>query len=262
MHQRQKAIEQAALKLSLPSALIVRESGELTVVGASQTAGHPAIANVIGKEKHMSQELSRTAQIIQRLIDAKRRDNSRSLPKRADLRSNPKARGLCYVATSIRNPIVSSLEKQLEKWFGANFHFNHLINNSTVNQRAVEDFDALLRVRGYIAFNTEYLHILVDDLRRQCKDYREFDENVYVNDGIGILLDTVDQNWNRNGAPGILQRVAQLLRDRFGITIELMTEDEALEHMQAVLEEYVTLYDELLKKAAALKEAAGATDGN
>ena len=205
----------------------------------------------------MSQELSRTAQIIQRLIDVKKREHlSRSYPDRSDFLTNPKARGLYYVANSIRNPIATSLEKQLEKWFGTHFRFNHLNNNWSVDQREIDNFDDLLRLRGYIAFNTEYLRTLVEDLRRQCKDYKEFDQNVYITDGIGILLDAADTSWNRNGAPEMVQRVAQLLRDRFGITIELLTQDQALEHMQAVLEEYVTLYDELLAKAAAMTEAA------
>jgi hypothetical protein len=210
----------------------------------------------------MSQELSRTAQIIQRLIDVQKREHlSRCYADRSDFRLNAKARGLYYVANSIRNPIVSSLEDQLEKWFGPNFRFSYLSNNWTVDPSAINKFEDLLRVRGYISFNTEYLRTIVDELRSKCGNYKEFDQNVYVTDGIGVLLDAADQNWNRNGSPGLVQRVAQLLRDRFDITIELMTEDQALEHMQSVLDEYVTLYDDLLTKATALTEAAAGTDG-
>jgi hypothetical protein len=158
---------------------------------------------------------------------------------------------------------ATRLFRRVEEWLGPEFQFSHLIDgHCKVADSEAERFNEMLKLRAFVYFNVQHLRRVVFDLRCGSPAVLAFDQQVSKEDGVHLLLNSAEHSWYQIGAPGFVRRAAELLRTRFAIEIKLLSEDEALEQMQAVLDGLAEEYEKLKERAFDLQRQAIAAAAN
>lgn len=208
----------------------------------------------------MSQEFSpttrRIAALVQRFMDVDRKNHQdRTYPNWSKFQANPVARAQGFAVHSVV-AAADEFRRNVEKWFGSGFAFRHLADNWTASLHDAQKFEQLLRVHAPIAMNSQHLKSVLEDLRRQSKDFRTFDQTIHVEGAAGIKLDAAQDGWNRNGSKAVLTEVVELIRTKLGVEVTLLNDDEAVEHALVVLEQYATSYEMMMNHAMELSRAS------
>jgi hypothetical protein len=173
----------------------------------------------------------------------------------------PQARARTYVSGSLRRGAAPALLNPVQTWFGPHFRFKDVFlgrSDTQVDEQNLAMFEKMLRVHSFTHFNSALLKNLIETFRVRAKDgesVEEFKREVW-DEGLGLMLDAATDYWDRPGAVGLINKVARELASLFVIKVNLMTEDETLEHMLIVLEEYADSYEAITKDATTRHRAA------
>jgi|GEM_PF-3873176 len=166
------------------------------------------------------------------------------------LRDCPVARAMFAVGLQLEESANQAV-RTYETWVEQGARFDQLCHGkgSLVSDDTAKRMYDNWRVRAYVGYNCEYLRSIVEEQRRKCKDFRGFDDLMYRQHAVNILLDSTTDQWNRTGSESLVRHVAQVIREHLHVEVKLMTEDEALDHLIVTLEVLGEEYESLMRRA-------------
>jgi len=167
------------------------------------------------------------------------------------LRDYPVARAMYALGLQLEESANQAV-RTYETWVENGLRFDRLCYGAdhTISDKTAKEMYENWRVRAYVGYNCDYLRSIVEEERRKCKDMRAFDDLMYRQHAVNILLDSTPEQWNRTGSEGIVLRLAQVIRDNLHVEVRLMTEDEALDHLIVTLDTLSQEYEFLMRRAA------------
>lgn len=196
--------------------------------------------------------------IFQRFLDSDQREHETRYiggPKvdYASFTTNPIARADHYVSNQLYST-ANHLKKSLEKWFKFEIRYLHSADDNywTVCDHSLSKVLPALAVLAHIHFNTEHLEAVLNLQRQAAEDKTDFNQRIYETLGANIILEQLNHHWDRSGAQSLLKQTAQKLEAELGITINLLSAEEALSQMVLVLEAYAEELEQLRSRASLL----------
>jgi hypothetical protein len=186
----------------------------------------------------MTEATKRITAILRRFVETEQEANwfynTHSLPAivlSAEARAK-NALGLELAQTAER------LLRSAEQWCGPHHKFVNQLPGVGGDDDNADQFAQRFQWRAFISVNVLHLQ----NLHRQ----------VHENDGADLLLDLADEKWRNLCVVNFVNQAAEMIGKKLGLTVSLISEDEALEQMLVLLETYAAEYESLQSRSIEL----------
>lgn len=196
---------------------------------------------------------------LQRFFDADKHHHETNIAKEpprleySAMRAAPRGRAAAYLSWQLP-PLAKQLRQSIEKWTKCDL--NTVQSNWQFDTYYETKLLDTLWYHAYAHLNAEFLRTVVEDLRRHSSDYKAFDAVAYEECAMSLIIDNADKMWNRPGYESLLAQVVRNLDEKFGVKVTLLTHEEALEQLAAIIDAYGEEYATILGRADQLNEEA------
>lgn len=167
------------------------------------------------------------------------------------LSAHYRAKALVELASTLLHGITTKLNLDLTR-----FEVSHGYEETLVEAYHIHDLLPPLAMNAFVHLNLRRLEAVIHELRGKSEDIKAFDATVFGKCAIGVIWEKASEIWDRDGADNLIIRAASDIKQHFGVEIELLTHEQALQQLAMILSGLSSEYARLLKQAGELEERA------